>query len=356
MKINTDKLVKSLTFLRDIIPQNPHIQTFAYLHMSVENDRLLLRGMNIGKYAELYVDVEDSDNFEDTLVPMTKFYNSLLEVRKLSVEIVLKSNGKHLSITFSDGSRARIALIDANEFPDRVQLNKTVFEFKIDSGVFTTGLTISNLAGGQFIMTQNIHLFSDGERFTIEATNGYSGGKVVVTDCTEVFDVAVVADFDRIIRKAAKMFPDEWSITITKNHFVVNFEDTFLIAYSTSAEKYLDISKMYTNTGITKIKLSRADFLTNINIINALSESAIMVFTVKDGLLTVTAENAGDAREYSLAVGDTGNSVIKLQVKELLSILNSISGEDVWLEYAPRERVLIYDNDLTRKYFIVTQA
>src|SRR5690606_7022228 len=103
MKLNANELYSTLSFLRDIIPQNPHLQTFAYVHMSKTDKGLLLRGMDIGKYAQIAIEaVEYNDTFEDTLVPMTKLYEFLGEAKKITENITLKSGSRHITIYLDD--------------------------------------------------------------------------------------------------------------------------------------------------------------------------------------------------------------------------------------------------------------
>lgn len=361
MKLQIKELHTALTFLRDIIPSKPHIQTFAYCHMSVSDGKLLLRGINDGKYAEIVVTVVDTNKFENTLVPMDKLYPFVSEAKKIADELVLFSDGITLTLYIGGdmSDESKIKLIDESEFPDRPKFNGSVLEMEIDSSSFLEGVELSSLTGNQFVMTQSLHIFTENNKLIFEATNGFSGGKVAISECNETLDIAVGADFNRIVSKAARMFPGKWMIKVTKRHLIVDIDNgECIIAYSLVNEKYLDMSRMYSNIGTTTFSVNREELLSNVNIINALSDSAILNFTVDNNILTVETEKSADnidSRKYSVEINDTENSMTKLQLKELTKIVAMLDGDTVWFQYSPRTPILVFDSNTAKKFFIIAQ-
>lgn len=358
MKLNSNELYSSLSFLRDIIPQSSHMPTFAYVHLSKTTTGVLFRGMDTGKYAEIEIEaVEFEDNFPDTLVPMTKFYDFIGDAKKVSEHIKFVSGQKSLEVILDDSSTAKIPVIDAKEFPDKPS-TKTGVEFNIESEDMLLATHLAKLTGSQYIVTQSIHLFTTDGKLYSEATNGFSGGRVVVQDNMSVtFDVILMADFARIIVKSAKMFTGTWDVTITKNHFTVRVADKAQVSYAIGAEKYPQTDNLYKNDAVSVVSLNTQDLTTNLNMIKTLSDTTnTVVFTIKNKVLTVCTDGSSDgSRSYEIPVGSVEDNVVKVDVLELRKVLSMVDGDTVHFQIGKKQPILIFDDDVKKQFFVVPQ-
>lgn len=359
LRVDSNKLYTGLSFLRDIIPTNPHIQTFSFVHISEDKNGLLLRGMDIGKHGSIAVELEETDNsFSPLLVPMTKFYQFMGEAKKISESVKL-SSGDALNILLDDNTTAKISTMDAKEFPNDIVLtkHKTVKSFSFESDELLNAIAVARFCSGQFLITQSIHLFVEDGVLYSEATSGYSGGKLVIKDNMGVtFDLSLMADFERIVSKSVKLFTGTWDVFLSGKHFTLfNEEKNCLIGYAIVNEKYKPLHVMYRNSGVSTFKLDKEIFVTNLNIIKTLAESNLLTFAVNNGELIVKSdEMSADSRDYKVAVGG-GDCKFKLDIKELELVLAQLTGESIYFQVGGLEPILVFDDDTTKKFFIVLQ-
>lgn len=352
--INSDELYFALSFLKDIVPSNPHQP----VHRNVvfepwQEDILKIHGMDIDKSGYFAIAAELDFDRRKFMLPLDKIHPLISELRRTddTLKLELTSTGKTVRIVSEDGTSVSFRLEDVEEFPEPTQYTVKK-QFEVEPGGFVKGLSMATLAQSDKLILTAVHIEGDGNQIIFEATNMSSGGYRSLSHQGVKFDVAIPATIEKPLKKMVKGASDVWNVFVTDRGLLVE-DDHWQVVFRLMESRYPDLSRVYRNACINKIQVDKETLGRELRIMQAVMDTNRMEVEIETGKIIMRVDGElGETERTVEVVGDTENNRIHMNIVELQKVIQLIEGEDFELQVGTnREPVIFKDED--RIYFII---
>lgn len=352
IKINADEIHFALSFMKDIIPDDNHMDIWRYVKLSTKDGKLTVQGISGAKQGICTVPYISSDSNYTFVLLLAQLHSLVSQYKKVDDVIELEPVYKYDELRSvqvrNSYSNVNVSVAELDSYPE-ITFPKQGIGTVVPSE-FTKLLGLAAYADRQLSTFQKVHLFTQDNLMYVEATDTYCGGKGEVELSTALnIDVAVLPDLSYILNKMAKLALDDeqWTVFLPDdiNMFFVSGE-YWTIGVAIHNGAYPDTQNIYKNSNINYIELDKAEVKQCVSSIAPVIDNNKIRIKIKNNKVTFECPSGKSEIEGTFEQQDN-ETIVSLY--NLQKILGSVKSKSVIFQIGvgTAEPLVIYDDDIT---------
>lgn len=350
IKIDSDELYFALSFMKDIVPDDNHMDIWRYVKLSTNDGKLTIRGMTQDKQGIIQVPYIESEEEYEFAILLKQAHDIVSQYKKVDETILLEpkitDDGEINTVVIRNSfSNVSIQTVSVESFPTITFPTEGIGT--VVPNEFVKMLPLAKYVDSQFSVFQKLHMFTEDDMFFVEATDTYCGGKGETELSTRLdLNVAVAPDIAYILGKMSKLALDDevWNVFLPEdfNMFFVSGE-YWSVGVGILNGTYPDTQNIYKNSNISRIELSKELVNNAIASIAPVIENNRIKIKIKSGTITFECRKGKSELDDKYDVAD--NEIV-ISLYNIRKIIGSIKSKTLTIQIGSKlEPFIVLDTD-----------
>lgn len=354
--VDIQELAFALSFMKDIVPTNPHPEIYANILVVPEKDHINIYGRNFDKEGKISIACQVTDD-RPFIIRLKEFSELITQLKKNGGDISLDitASGKTLKVKDARGETS-FRLQDPNDYPSVNEDLKIESEFEIEAEQLAIALSMATFTQTDLLILTGIHAFTTLNPITnktqicFESTNKYSGGQVLVNaNIDDDIDLIFPGTLERAVRRITSTSTVPLKFEIGLNTIRISEGDLWYVKHILINGSYPDTKPLYNNcSALVNIEVERQELLDVLKRVSiVIGDSNEVTFEAGNNELIISTKSVelGES-EQTIGIQDPGTAKVKVFAVELQRVLQQLTGDKILIMLGKANEPVLFNDEL----------